>query len=702
MGLSFSASRDPLGLDLPEFGTDAGVERFLDLPQQQIAALIRAGLNIDLVMNPFQMHRLGDAPTTIFDLDDAARDADADAREHGSDSDDDDDTVKVRYAAHANTPAHVVPSSLIIRAHPPALVATTTGAAAAAPGGLTSPGAGGVASAPPQPLPVPDMDGWQFSLSFRYSAAVPCAATLVVCALEAPHPRTGAPTFATAPVPQLHAASVPGSNNSYNNSYSSSSAGYGATSPASESANRRRPAGAGAAGAGTGAQGTHGHVYGPFDAQLAALPRPLMVALPAGVGLTATVPLPPLAVVALLAAAGAGADAAAALCPSPGPGYANHAQSAAAAAALPWSPAVAAFLARVAPTPAPAAHGGGGGGGGGGRAGSSAAAAQGPPPGAASGSGGGIAHVALRLCPLAPLPGAHVDAQPPLYRPGASAADPSERGWAECEITTLNLALASAGPGSNAATRGGAGAGASNSSGGATSVESMRSARAAMFATQMRANNERLLSSAGLGSPAPGAAGNSGAGTGDRNFGSAGANPAAAGAAAAAGAGAAAVSASGYGATGAPTAGASLALLAARLAPGTARQTVIAQTGVFELLDIFGLTPPSSSSSAASTHDSSAPAVGAAASGGREVAQPADPAAAAAAAAQEAARASAEAAASVADCVICLSGPAEAVLVPCRHFALCAQCAAALVQQRAEGQVKCPMCRNRVTEVVVA
>ena len=48
------------------------------------------------------------------------------------------------------------------------------------------------------------------------------------------------------------------------------------------------------------------------------------------------------------------------------------------------------------------------------------------------------------------------------------------------------------------------------------------------------------------------------------------------------------------------------------------------------------------------------------------------------------------------DCVICLSDPITAVILPCRHKCLCLECAKELKQS----SEKCPMCRGEITEMI--
>eukprot|EP00455_Lapot_gusevi_P025980 TRINITY_DN2741_c0_g1_i5.p1 TRINITY_DN2741_c0_g1~~TRINITY_DN2741_c0_g1_i5.p1 ORF type:complete len:132 (-),score=6.23 TRINITY_DN2741_c0_g1_i5:113-508(-) len=48
------------------------------------------------------------------------------------------------------------------------------------------------------------------------------------------------------------------------------------------------------------------------------------------------------------------------------------------------------------------------------------------------------------------------------------------------------------------------------------------------------------------------------------------------------------------------------------------------------------------------------------------------------------------------DCVICMTNPRDTTIYPCRHFVLCAQCAAELRSRKNQ----CPICRCRVDQLM--
>jgi hypothetical protein len=50
------------------------------------------------------------------------------------------------------------------------------------------------------------------------------------------------------------------------------------------------------------------------------------------------------------------------------------------------------------------------------------------------------------------------------------------------------------------------------------------------------------------------------------------------------------------------------------------------------------------------------------------------------------------------DCVICMTLPSQAVVLPCRHICMCTSCAQALTEQ--DQSTKCPMCRERVSDII--
>lgn len=49
-----------------------------------------------------------------------------------------------------------------------------------------------------------------------------------------------------------------------------------------------------------------------------------------------------------------------------------------------------------------------------------------------------------------------------------------------------------------------------------------------------------------------------------------------------------------------------------------------------------------------------------------------------------------------AECVICLTEPADTTLLPCRHMCICRQCGETLLQAPTLGERKCPICRHGV------
>ncbi len=387
------AGPGPSSFDLPEFSTDGGAERFLDLSQQQVALLVRSGLNLDMVLNPFQMRRLG---TSTFPTGE-------EGEGEGDASGDEDGKAPVRFGVHWNVPAHISSASITIDAVP----AETN-----------------------DPL---SLDGQSFFLRFVYSAAVPCIATITPLALEAPHPISGKPIYATVPAPAPARTPAPSS----------------APLPVRVAAARAQ-----------------------LDSDLAALARPLTMTLHPGVSAAAELPLPPLVVLALAAAAGADVPAALArACCSPNAPARTAAALASGGGAL--SPAVAALLARVAPA----------------RGGAGAGRAPLLPLVLSVTAAVPLQEPKVDEVPaLCPGEGASAPS-------GSSAADPSRRGWASVVTLTATFSSTTAPAAPAAASAPASAAPASAQPQGQPDAATMRSARAAAFQAQLARNNARLVSS---------------------------------------------------------------------------------------------------------------------------------------------------------------------------------------------------------------
>jgi hypothetical protein len=61
-------------------------------------------------------------------------------------------------------------------------------------------------------------------------------------------------------------------------------------------------------------------------------------------------------------------------------------------------------------------------------------------------------------------------------------------------------------------------------------------------------------------------------------------------------------------------------------------------------------------------------------------------------------RATAKAAENKDTCVVCLEAPKNALLLPCKHIAICAECTKAVLASSSQPQ--CPVCRSRIVDCV--